>query len=417
MRRPIANLAFALPILLLAGAGAGQAGELFRVVEPLGFASPSSPDLYRIAVEPAALADAELSLPLPGRAPATARLERIERRAAGDFTWRGFTAPEERVVLTVKNGYVVGLIYAGGEAYEISTLAGGGQSVARLETGRFPACLGALEPELAGGAPPAGAPDPAGSPAGDPATDIDVLVYYTPQARDGAGGVAQIEAIAQGAVDMANTAFFDSEMVAHFDLVGAALSTREDSGSMSADLAWLRGDSATAARRDELAADLVSLIVNGGEACGVGYVMRSVGPAFASSGFQVTARGCAVGNLSFAHEHGHNMGFEHDPANGITPVGASFPYAFGHFVDGSYRTVMSYASECTAGCTRVPHFSNPGISHAGQPTGIADQRDNARVGNATAAVVANFRSAATAQLLFLDGFESGDLGSWSFTVP
>jgi hypothetical protein len=90
------------------------------------------------------------------------------------------------------------------------------------------------------------------------------------------------------------------------------------------------------------------------------------------------------------------MGFEHDPANGTSPSNASYPYAFGHYVDGSYRTVMSYSRPCGSGCTRVAHHSNPDILNAGVPTGIAEQRDNARAGDQTAPIVANFRLATAA---------------------
>jgi hypothetical protein len=206
-------------------------------------------------------------------------------------------------------------------------------------------------------------------------------------------------------------------MLAHFDLVATALSVREDSGDMGADLSWLAQDAATAALRNAVGADMVSLLVEGGNACGIGYVMRNPGPGFAGSAYQVTARSCAVGNLSFAHEHGHNMGMEHDPANGPTPATASFPWSFGHFVNGSYRTVMSYATQCVGGCTRVPHFSNPDVLHAGVPTGIAELRDNARSGDSTAPIVANFRDSGAVALIFRDGFENGATSSWSFVQP
>jgi len=165
---------------------------------------------------------------------------------------------------------------------------------------------------------------------------------------------------------------------------------------MSADLSWLADDPGVAALRDQYAADMVSLIVNSGSGCGIAYVMRNPGPGFENSAFQVTHMNCAIGNLSYAHEHGHNMGFEHDPANGASPGNASYPWSFGHFVDGSYYTVMSYHYECTPGCTRVAHFSNPDILHPDilhqdQPTGIADERDNARTGDLTASIVAQFR--------------------------
>jgi len=85
------------------------------------------------------------------------------------------------------------------------------------------------------------------------------------------------------------------------------------------------------------------------------------------------------------------MGMEHDPASaGISPSGASYPWSFGHNVNGSFRTIMSY-NVCTISCPRILHFSNPDVLYNGTPTGIADQRDNAHTGDLIAPIVANFR--------------------------
>lgn len=169
-------------------------------------------------------------------------------------------------------------------------------------------------------------------------------------------------------------------------------------------LSSVRNDAQVAAQRTQYGADLVSmLVVDGLGSCGIGYVMRSVGSSFAASGFQVTASSCAIGNLSYAHEHGHNMGMEHDPPNGTTPAGASYPWSFGHLVNGSYRTVMAYSNACTSGCPRRQYFSNPGVTYLGTPTGITDVADNHRTGNSTAPVVAAFR--ANTNLIFANGFD------------
>ena len=206
-------------------------------------------------------------------------------------------------------------------------------------------------------------------------------------------------------------------MVAQLNLVHTALANYDDTGNLSADLDWLDSDADVAALRDSYAADMVSLIVeNGGSGCGIGYVMRSPGPSFEAFAFQVTDRGCAVGNLTYAHEHGHNMGFEHDPANGPSPTVASYPWSFGHFVNGSYRTVMSYSNQCSQGCTRVPHFSNPDVLHNGVPTGIDNERDNARSGDLTAPIVTDFRIAGACGNDQIDPGEEcdgSDLGSAS----
>jgi hypothetical protein len=226
--------------------------------------------------------------------------------------------------------------------------------------------------------------------AGDPPGRIDVMILYTPQARSAAGGVSQIEAAIQNAVDLANTAFADSDVFTRFNLVHTAQANYNHYGNMYDDLDWLRYDPTVASLRNTHAADLVSLIVESSYYCGLGYVMRNPSPSFEASAFQVTARSC-IPNHTWAHEHGHNMGMEHDPANGAHPSVASYPWSFGHFVSGEFRTVMSYSNQCSPFCPRVGRFSNPAISFNGFPTGISNERDNHRTSNLTDDIVANFR--------------------------
>ena len=161
------------------------------------------------------------------------------------------------------------------------------------------------------------------------------------------------------------------------------------------DLNWVTGNATVASLRNSYAADMVSLITeNGGGYCGVGWVQRNPGAGFANYAFQVTARTCLT-NERLAHEHGHNPGMEHDPANsGTTAAGASYPWSFGHNVNGSFRTIMSY-NACTVSCPRVLHYSNPDVLYNGIPTGIPDQRDNAHTGDLIAPIVANFRTGGT----------------------
>ena len=137
---------------------------------------------------------------------------------------------------------------------------------------------------------------------------------------------------------------------------------------------------------------MVSLITsNGGGYCGIGWVQRNPAAGFANHAFQVTALNC-LPNSTLAHEHGHNMGMEHDPASaGTSSSGASYPWSFGHNVNGVFRTIMSY-DVCSISCPRVLHFSDPDVLYSGHPTGLSDQRDNAHTGDLTAAIVAAFRS-------------------------
>jgi hypothetical protein len=359
-----------------------RAAELFE--ENVGIASV---DEHRLEIDLRALADAgAVELVLPDGV-FTAKLERIDTRKAG-FTWRGRIHGGWDVLLTQHDGAISGLIYTPWVQYEV--LPGpGGPRLAMIDPAMYPECAQEDAPSVGGKAQAAQTAAVAGD-----VVDIDVMVVYTPQARDGAGGTAQIQSTIQAAVDITNTAYANSGVDVRLNLVHVQQIGINDSNNSSTDLNNLRNNSTVQNLRNTHGADLVSMIVESNGACGIGYVQRTPGASFAPFGFQVTTRSCAVGNLSFAHEFGHNQGCEHDPANGTSPSSASYPYAFGHFHSGAYRTVMSYSNQCTGGCARAPYFSNPNVSHQGLATGIANQRENFRTINNTAAIVAAFRPSA-----------------------
>jgi hypothetical protein len=346
--------------------------------------------------------DAErLDFLLPDGSEARAERVAIEPRGKDDWTWIGTVDgdPDQQVVLSRVGEHAAAYLSLATGIYELTPTAAG-PMLLKLDTDRFPSCGGALVP------PPGAVADDAGSVAGQELPGkttghlMDVLVVFSPGSLAQLGGQSQAIAFAQSAVDSSNQAFANSLMKARFRLIGVRFTSRADSGSSSTDLSWLRADPEVAAWRNETGADMVGMIAEFSNSCGQGYLMGSPpGAGFAPNAFQVTARTCAIGNLSYAHEHGHNMGFQHNPENGSGPA---YPYAFGHWVNGNFRTVMSYSNPCTSGCTRRPHFSNPNVSFNGAPTGIADQRDNARAGTNTAPIVAAFRAP---QLIFANGFE------------
>jgi hypothetical protein len=400
-----------LPLLLLPAidAGATPLPLAWRIEAPVAADAlrdqhPAVLAAGRVALQLAELrADhPKLALPLPDGLVATVERVGGEARGDADFTWFGQLAgdPEQTVVLTRVGDFATAYLSLDSGIYELTPDVGG-SLLLKVDTDRYPACDGAPLPPHApahdGGAQ--GIESPAGGTGS--ASLMDVLVVVSPASLAQLGGQPQAQAFAQGAVDSANQAFANSQMAARLRLAGVRFTARADSGNSGTDLGWLRGDPEVATWRNETAADMVGMIAEFGNACGTGYLMGNPpGAGFAPNAFQVTARNCAIGNLSYAHEHGHNMGFQHNPENGSGPA---FPYAFGHWVDGNFRTVMSYSNPCTSGCTRRPYFSNPAVNFNGAPTGVADQRDNARAGSQTAPIVAAFRTTPTT--VFANGFE------------
>ena len=351
---------------------------------------------------------AHLTIVVPGKADLLIDRHHHDQRNAGNMVWRGQADqdPSSKVTLTLHDGILLGHIQSGNEIYALRPGRNGRTIIEKLDSDSFNPEWGhdhsthghdKVPPQ------PAGAPDLSGtSTATAPATaaaattlEIALMSVYTPQARASAGGSAQIQAQIQAAVDQANTAFINSDMVARYYLAHSAEVAYNDSGNIETDLNWVTGNATVAALRNTHSADMVSLITeNGGGYCGIGWVQRNPGTGFANYAFQVTARGCLT-NSTLAHEHGHNLGMEHDPATaGVSPAGASYDWSFGHNVPGSFRTIMSYT--CAAPCPRVLHYSNPEILYNGLPTGIANQRDNAWTGDLTAPIVAAFRSGGAA---------------------
>ncbi len=224
---------------------------------------------------------------------------------------------------------------------------------------------------------------------------IDVMVAYTPAVQSWYG-TPGADALSLQAVAEANQAYSNSGMKTRLNLVRTVQTSYVESGDMNTDLSRLRTTSdgymdEIHTLRNTYGADVVSLLANAPQYCGLAYRMATLSASFASSAFSVVHHGCATGYYSFAHEIGHNQGAHHDAGNA---TGAIFPYAYGYQdPNRTFRTVMAY--DCVGGCTRVSHFSNAEILYNGVPTGVVGSAENADTIDNTAATVAAFRSSTT----------------------
>lgn len=239
-------------------------------------------------------------------------------------------------------------------------------------------------------------------------TTLDVMVFYTPAARAGAGGVAAMETAIVSAIEQANEGHRESGAPIEFRLVHAAETVFTEAGT-SSDLYAFRNDGdgvmdEVHTLRDDYGADLMHLIIEPPAAfCGIGFLMGAPSTGFEDYAFAVTVRTC-ISNRSFTHECGHNMGCHHDIANASgTP---SFPYSYGYRTpDNAYRTIMAYAPG-----TRVNRWSSPNVLYQGYTMGVAGSADNVLSITNTCATVALFRATQAPRWCQLGGGIAGANG-------
>jgi hypothetical protein len=400
-------------VLLFSGAAMAAVPRLFELqpgeVAPRQGASAS----WRVTVDADLVLDgaSRLLLEMPDGLEFEARLRAHDRSGRGDASWVGrlVGSRDSEVILSAKEKLISGWVHSPFGDYEIFPVRGGDHAVARIDHDALPGYGPIAAPETEESETEAQQPSTPRAPATarDGAGSIDVMVLYSPGARDEAGGNPQIKSQIALMVDVANQAFANSRMGARLRVAFAGVTPFEMSGNPVFDMFALLEDTRVANLRNTHKADLVALVVETNNVyCSVAMIQRQVGPAFAPYAYSITALPCT---LAFAHGIGRNLGFEPDPANGPPPQEASFPWAFGHFVKNNFRTVMAMPQPC-GNCEQILHFSNPRVNYGVHPTGVENHRDNVRVARVTAPIVANFRLSG---VVFEEDFEGSDLGNWS----
>ena len=325
-----------------------------------------------------------IALPIPGR-PLVA--SKTGRARVGDRTvWKGVVEGEEGslVVLTTRGERTAGVVLTGDRAWQIVPQADGSHALAELELQDFQPCgvRGDEAPAAAhdGGAAGASAAASATASATGAATAgaIRVLELYTAEAERELGGRSSVELLIANSVDLANALFEDSGVGARLELAGTARWDGTASTELWTVLEALRTAPDVRALRKAHGADLVGLFVGGGgEYCGVGSLYDG-NPELAH---HVVSWSCAVGNMSYPHEVGHNLAAHHNPENAY---GGTDGASRAHYLCGEFRTVMGYPDPCSAQTPRIAMFSSPLRSYRGQPVGIAGQRDNVAAMNRVA---------------------------------
>ena len=217
----------------------------------------------------------------------------------------------------------------------------------------------------------------------DDGTQIDVLVVYTPAARNAQGGTAGIDTLIDLWVGVANEALENSDAIPRINLVHTALTNY-----VEGNITQLRAHTDRLSHpddghmdevhelRNEHAADLVSVIVFNNDANGYGN--GRIGGSFS------TIATLAL-STSLVHELGHNMGLRHDRYRALEYRGAAeiaggeFGYVNqvqfepGASSSARWRTIMARDTQCEDSgweCPRLKRFSNPDQRHQGDPLGV-----------------------------------------------
>jgi hypothetical protein len=429
----------ALPALvslsLLGGPAWGQwSREIFRELpaEKLGAvqiaAADSGPRVVRsrpVAIDVALLTEADEEAPAAPRARGAARrpalrfnmfpgldfeAESTRTETSADGTallWHGHGSgpAEAEIVLSVVDGLVSGSISTtAGEFYQIRPAGDGIHTIEQVEYWGAPPIDDGIPVEPPKGqAPMAAMSLPAAEAAAN--STIDVMVAYTPAARQKAGSEAAIRSRIALAVAEANQSYLNSGVQIELRLVHAFETTYDEYTDIHTALTRLQNTSdgfldEVHALRDRYGADMVSLWFNGpgagGGVVGLGYVMTSPGTWFAPYAFSAVELNFATGPAyAFAHELGHNQGATHDRANGSK---GAYPYSFGYQRGVSpkpFRTIMAYQCK-TLNCPTINYWSNPAVKYQGYPTGIASTQagaaDNRLTLNNTRGVMASLRA-------------------------
>jgi peptidyl-Asp metalloendopeptidase len=327
----------------------------------------------------------------------TAVIDKTEAVQAGSRSFIGYVAGIEQssVILSVYGEILSGNISLPGAFYQVRYVGEGLHAVYQIDQSAFP---------------PEGQPIPVYDTKkdssqnsipvkGDSGAQIDVMVVYTPAARSTAGGTAAMQSLVSLAVTETNTGYSQSGVSQRVRLVYSDEINYTES-SWDKDLDRLKSQTdgymdQVHGIRDQYGADLVVLITEKTDSCGLGYLMATLSGDFESKAFCVVARNCATGYYSFAHEMGHNMGSQHDHAQND----GSGLYAYSHGYQApskAFRTIMAYDCAGTS-CPRINYWSNPGLRWiaTGELMGVAGEgaaaADNHRSLNNSAYTVANFR--------------------------
>lgn len=275
-----------------------------------------------------------------------------------------------------------------------------------------------------------------------------VLVLYTQAAHQRMNQMGMTPATVRSALALEASQVYGNSGITGYQLIIQDIlpSPMEEIGYNTGQIDEFMDDlvdnSAIQAMRQASNADIVVLLTqqgwfgqNGallGRAHNILTANQDLGEA-SQDAFSMVEMGTALApEYTFLHEVGHLQGARHHPNDDPPlPPGVAFGYpdGFGHRFSVTsglifkqtryYRTIMAYRypngvdePSSLIEHTKIPYFSSPYVSYQGRPTGIMGQRDNARVLQDTAPIVADFVDANELSASASGGYTTGTSDAW-----
>ncbi|CAM9477384.1 unnamed protein product, partial [Hapterophycus canaliculatus] len=204
--------------------------------------------------------------------------------------------------------------------------------------------------------------------------EIQTAVFYSDQALDIMSVTAvQMESMISAAFVSVNTGFNNSEIGIEMTIVYQGILPYEEGDSDSVTkLSYMREESEVNDIRDQYGADIVLLVGEMNDFCGLAYFLPDTIAGYSEYAYAIVHPNC-FSQLVIAHEFGHNLGCEHNREHSTTDM--EYAHGYRYCSDIMYTTIMSYTEDCTA--TRVNYFANPNVWYLDRPTGT-DTEDCAR---------------------------------------
>lgn len=318
-----------------------------------------------------------------------------QRLQGGRQLVKGRVGQRGEATLMVDGNDIVGTIKTGeGETYRIAPTPNG-NVLKKLDWATIPS----EGPMLANGPQEIGyqAPGPGGLPPAPPPQGnyqsaqkptLDILVAYTPRASN---RIWNMDATLDLALAESNEGLENSEIDAYIRMLDSMPAANiDDTGTYGEIFDQAFVDPQIASRRNAIGADLVVLIVDNDDWCGMAPYKRVKD----EHAVVIVHWDCVTGTYSFAHEIGHAVGTGHNVADEDNPV-ADYGHGkqvYGYNVPDPYRSVMAYNKD-GYWLDRINVWTNPDVQVDGKPFGSESQMDNARIWRENFARLAGLKTA------------------------